>query len=201
MGHEESEHLALDLASGQEDVTGAEVPLGLPVHVESDVLAVEIKRNGLAFKQLELLRTVKQGHVHASSVRAVVVHDLVVGVRDLRLPDQILKHVTVLHLAQSQNRVERLVLVRHRLHDGGDVVELAVVARVSPAVRAVREIFIVILAFIVVGVEEILDIVEADDIAPCALVSFGARRDGNDKKQERGIKYSFKMHIDSVLIH
>ena len=200
VGDEEREHLALDLAPDHQHITGAKVSLRLLVHVELYVLTVEIKRNGFAFNQFELLRPVKQGHIDASPVRTVIVHDLVVRVGDLLLAHKILKHMAVLNLAQAQNRVESLVLVSHRLDHRGDVAELAVVPRVSPAVCPVGEIFIVILALVVVGVEEVLDIVEADDIPPRALVPLGAGRGGHNQKQQSGIKYFSQTHISLVLL-
>ena len=186
--HKEREHLALDFTADHQDVTGAEILLRILVHVELDVLAVEIIRNRLALNQFELFRPVKQGHVHASSVRAVIVHNLIIGVGNLLLADKVLKHVTVLHLAEAEDRVVSLVLFRHGLDDGRDVVEFAVVAGVSPTVGSIGEIFIVILALVVVGVEEVLDIVEAYDIASCALAIFGARRGGDDEEQKSRVK-------------
>ena len=111
-----------------------------------------------------MLRTIQQRHIDASSVRAVVMDNLVVRRLDFRLADQVLQHVTVLYLAESQHRMESFVLICHSLDDRGDVVKFLLIFRLCPLVLAVRKELIVILSIIVVCVEEILHIVEPEHI-------------------------------------
>ena len=112
-----------------------------------------------------MLRTIKQGHVHASSVRSVIMDNLIVRSLDFRLVHEVFQHVSVLYLAESQHSMESLVLLGHRLDYSSDVVEFLLIFRICPLVLSLRKELIVVLSLIVVRIEQVLDIVKAENIA------------------------------------
>ena len=91
--------------------------------------------------------------------------DLEVRVGDGGLGHQVFQDVAVLDLGDAQDGVVGLVLVPHRPDDLGHVGELLLVLELGPLVRAVGKVFVVVLPFVMVGVKQVLQVVETDDIA------------------------------------
>ena len=123
---------------------------------------------------------VEQGHVHSSSVRTVIMYDLIVGVGDFRLADEVLEHVPVLYLADSEYGMIGLVVIRHRPDDGGHVVQFLLVPCLGPFVGPVRQELVVVFPFVMIGVEEVLEVVESEHIAAGSL----AARAGRERKKQ-----------------
>ena len=179
--HEEGEHFAAQQAADHQEVTGAEGVLLLRGHPEIEV-AVEGEGDGLGFQNLEQFRPVQQAHVHAAAVRTVVMDDLEVRVGDGGLGHQVFQDVAVLDLGDAQDGVVGLVLVPHRPDDLGHVGELLLVLELGPLVRAVGKVLVVVLPFVVVGVKQVLQVVETDDIVLPALGEGGRGQDDKHGK-------------------
>ena len=177
--HEEGEHLAAQQAAHHQDVARAEIRLLLLIHIELDAAARKGERDRTALQHLEHAGPVEQRHVHATTVGTVEMDDLEVGLRNLGLDHQVLEDVAVLDLAHAQHGVPDLVVLLHCPDDRGHVVELLGVFDIRPLVFAVGQIFIVVLALVVIGVEEVLEVVEADHVVAAAalrLCGHGQRR-------------------------
>ena len=108
--------------------------------------------------------------------------DLEIGGRNLRLADQVLEDVPVLDFTDAQDGMVAPVVVSHRPDDRCHVVELLLILGFRPVVGTVGKILVVILAFVVVGIKEILQVVESDDIARSDLLREGA--DGQGKRKD-----------------
>ena len=90
--------------------------------------------------------------------------DLEVRVGDGGLGHQVFQDVTVLDLGDAQDGMVGLVLVPHRPDDLGHVGKFLLVLEFGPLVGAVGKVFVVVLPFVMEGVEEVLQVVEPDDM-------------------------------------
>ena len=180
VGHVESEHLIRYCPADFEDVPGTEIGLLLRSHAELDVGRVKSEWDRAALQQSELVRPVEQGTVHAAAVRTVIMDNLVVGLSDLRLDHELFQDVAVLDLADSQDGVPDFVVIFHRPDDLGHVVELLAVLGLCPLIRTLGKVLIVILALVVIGVEQVLKVVEPDDMALLHLLGKSRRRERQD---------------------
>ena len=189
----EGEVLAVYYAVDHEDVTGAEVGLFLLGHCELDVRAFKSERQGRAFHQCHFLGIVKQADVHAAAVRAVVMHYLVVCICDGGFHHKVFKDVAVLNLGNPQDGVPYAVVLLHLRNDLCHVGEFLAVFCLGPLVCSVREILVVVLAFVVIGVEEVLQIVETYHVA--AVLGSGSGRHRHQKCKKDCKKCSFSFHV------
>ena len=186
----EREVLAVDGSMHHEDVTGTEI---VPLLLTLDPVygaALESERNRFAFNEFEHLRLIEQSHVHSTSVRSVIVDDLIVRLCDLRLHHEVLEHESVLDLRHAEDGMPCTVILLHRPDDLGHVLKLLLIFRFSPLVLSLRKEFFVILYRIVVCIEEILKVVESHDIILCALLGLRA---GAEKHQCRKY-YCYSFH-------
>ena len=115
-----------------------------------------------------------------------MVNNLEMGVLKLRLGHEVLENETVLDLGNAEDGVEGSVGLCHFRNDGGHVVEFLLILDVSPLVGPVRKELVVVLSLLVIGVEEILQIVEPDDVILPGLERIAAGHIGRQRKQERG---------------
>ena len=164
MGYIDREMLAVDKAMHHEDITGLEIVLLFLVHDKVDRTSLECERNRLAVKEGEHLRLIKQSHVHTTTVRTVVMDDLIVCLRNLRFHDEILEHETVLDLGNSEKSVPCTVLFLHAPDDLGHVLKLLLILHLSPLVLSIRKELLVVLCRIVVYIKQILKVIESDHI-------------------------------------
>ena len=186
----DSEMLAVDKTMHHEDVTCPEVVTLLLRLDPVDRAALECERNGLAVEESEHLRLVKEGHIHTTTVRAVIMDDLIVCLCDLRFHHKVFKHKTVLYLGNSKQSMPCTVFLLHGLDHLSHVLKFLLVLCLSPLVLSFREELLVILCRIVVCVEEILKVVESDHIVLRTL--FLCISSGAEKRQSRQYnKYSF----------
>ena len=102
--------------------------------------------------------------------------DLVVSVGDLGVVHQVLEDVAVLDLADSEDRVIDLVVILHCTDHPGHVVDLLPVLAFGPLVGAVRQVLVVILSLVMVGVEEVLKVVEPYHVGTLRLLGHDGRR-------------------------
>ena len=165
------------------DITSLEVA---GVRVGKVDVGVEIERNGLAVEVGELVRFVEQGHIHATSVRAVVVDNLVVRISNLRLAHEVLDDEAVFNLGDSKYGVPAFVVVGHRTDDFRHIVEFFLILRLRPLVLSFRKELAVVLDRVVVDVKKVLEIVEPDDVV---LLSFLRRcRKGHQNQESSNYK-------------
>ena len=182
MGDVEGEQLIgagsgiLDGADDFQYVPGAEIGLLQSVHGELNLRILEGERDGLAGNEGELVRPVQKAYIDAAAVRTVVMDDLVVGVGDLGVVHQVLEDVAVLDLADSEDRVIDLVVILHGTDHPGHVVDLLPVFAFGPLVGAVRQVLVVVLPLVVVGVEEVLEVVEPYHVGTLRLLGHDGRR-------------------------
>ena len=165
MGYEECEHLAAKHSAHHQDVTGAEVLLLFLGELELHLGILEGEGDGTALKHLEDFGAIEQGDIDATAIGTVVVDYLVVGLGNLGLGHEVLEDVPVLDFAHAQDGVPDLVVLLHRADDGGHIVELLLILHLSPFVRSVGKVFVVVLAVVVVGVKEVFKVVKTYDIA------------------------------------
>ena len=183
MSNIDGEVLAVDETMNHEDITCPEVVTLLLALDPVDRASLECERNRLAVKEGEHLRLVKQGHVHTTTVRTVIMDDLIVSLCDLRFHHQILKHKTVLDLGNSEKGVPCTVFLLHAPDDLGHVLKLLLILHLSPLVLSLRKELLVVLCRIVVCIKQILKVIESDDIVLRAL--FLGLCAGSQKHQRR----------------
>ena len=171
MCHVECEHFATDCASYHQDITCSEVLLLLFVKCYLNFRPLERERNRLALDEIEFFRIIKQGHVHTTAVRTIIMHDFEAGIGNLGIIDKVLKHKAVLDFTHSQNGVVTTVVILHRPDNLCHILHFLCIFLGSPVVLAVRKILLVIFRRIIIDIEEILKIVESDYMAlrPCVL--------------------------------
>ena len=170
MGNIECKMFSVNRSVNHQYVTGTEFFLLIPVHRELDCTAFEGERNRLAVDIGKLLGLVEQGHIDSTAVRTVIVDNLVVRLRNLRLAHKILQHKTVLDFANSENGVETTVGIGHRPDDGSHIVEFLCVLGLGPLVLSFRQELLVVLRRVIVGVKKVLKVVETYDIIPFSSV-------------------------------
>ena len=90
MHHDEVHRLSVEESGDQQLVAGDEVGLA------RDHGAVR-----LGAGHREVFRVIDQGHVHATAVGGVVMHDLVIAAGYLGLGHQVLQHMAVFHFRQA----------------------------------------------------------------------------------------------------
>ena len=174
----EGELLICEQAMDHQDVPGAEICC---VCVGIFDTLLEGERDGLAVQKGELVRPVEESDVDSAPVGTFIVDNLVVGRSYFRFADQIFQHKAVLYLGDSQDGVEPLVALCHLGNDVGHVRELLPVLRFRPSVCSVGKEFRIVLDRIVIGVEQVLQIVEAYHIVLLRLLSIEA---GESRKQD-----------------
>ena len=118
--------------------------------------------------------------------------DLVIGIRDLRVGNEVLEHKSVLYLADTQQGMIHTVLVLHLLYDLRHIGNLLLILHFGPFVGTVRKKFRVILDRVVIYVEEILKVVESDDIRTAALL-LGIRTPA--EKRQSCQYYDYLLHF------
>ncbi|MBO6220425.1 MAG: hypothetical protein J6N46_00670 [Bacteroidales bacterium] len=183
VGYIESEHLIIDGTTDFKDVPRPEISLLLRSHGELYRLGIESERNGPAPQEGELVRTVKQCTVDTAPVRSVIVDYLEIGIRNLGLDHQLFENVAVFDLADAQDGVVNLILLLHGADNLGHVVEFLAVLDLGPLVGSVGKILVVVLAFVVIGVKQVLKVVETDHVALLDLL--GSRKRDQDEKGEK----------------
>ena len=185
VGHIDGKILSVNASVYHEDIPGAEFLLLLRAEGNRDFGALEGERNGPAVNEGELVRPVEKPHVHAAAVRSVMVNNLEMGVLKLRLGHEVLENETVLNLGNTEDGVEGSVGFCHFRNDGGHVVELLLIFDVSPLVGSVRKELVVVLSLFVIGVEEILQIVEPDDVILPGLERIATGQCGRQCEKQR----------------
>ena len=187
VAHEEGEHFPINGTADHQDVTGAEGILFLlgPLAPVYAGIVVKGERNGLGGNVVEDFRPVEQRAVHAAAVRAVVVHNLVVGIRDGGLVHQVVQHVAVLYFGHAQHGMPCTVVFLHFCNDLGHVLEFLGILGLRPGVAAVREVLVVIMTLVMVGIEQVLKVVKTYHIGLSAFL----RPQGRTCQQEQGRKY------------
>ena len=162
MAHEEGEHFPVDGTAYHQDVTGAESILFFlrPLAPVDARIVVESERNGLGRNVFEDFRPIKQGAVHTAAVRAVVVHDLEVGGRDGGLRHQVLQDMAVFHLGNAQHGMPGTVVLLHLRYHLGHVLQLFGILDLRPLIGAVGQVLIVVLALVMIGIKQVLQIVK-----------------------------------------
>ena len=164
MGHIYRKMLTVNGSVNHEDITCPEIVPFLLRLDPVDRAALECERNRFAVEEGEYLRIIEESHIHASSVRTVIMDNLIIRFRYLRLHDEILEHKPVLYFRNAEKGMPCSVLLLHGLYDLGHVLKLLLIFRLSPFVFSFREEFLVVLRRIVVCVKEILQIVESYDM-------------------------------------
>ena len=114
-----------------------------------------------------------------------MVNNLEMGVLKLRLGHEVLENKTVLDLGNTEDGVEGSVGFCHFRNDGGHVVEFLLIFDVSPLVGSVRKELVVVLSLFVIGVEEILQIVEPDDVILPGLECVATGQCGRQCEKQR----------------
>ena len=146
------------------DVSRPEIVLFLLVQGYLHLGRRKCERKGLAVDIVKLIRTIQQSHVHTSTVRTVIMHNLEIGIRDFVLADEILKHEPVLNLADTKNGMIYAVILLHRANNMRHVEKFLLVFGFSPFVLAVRKELFVVLARLIIDIKKILQIIESDHI-------------------------------------
>ena len=187
VAHEEGEHFPVNGTAYHQDVTGAEGILFLlgPLAPVYAGIVVKGERNGLGGNVVEDFRPVEKRTIHATAVRAVVVHNLIVGIRDGGLVHQVVQHVAVLYLGDAQHGMPCAVVFLHFCNNLGHVLEFLGILGLRPGVAAVREILVVIMTLVMVGIEQVLKVVKTYHIGLSAFL----RPQGRTCQQEQGRKY------------
>ena len=185
VGYINSKMLTIDKSVNHKYIPGAEIILGLLVKGDLYFGIIEVERNALAVKIGKLLWLVKQGHVHASAVRSVIMHDLIVGICYLRVRNEVLKHETVFYLADSQNGMITPIVIFHCLDDLCHIGNLLLVLRLGPLVLAFRKELFIVFCRVVIYVEEVLKIVEPYHIIAGRALLSGTSDAGEHKQQSR----------------
>ena len=112
---------------------------------------------------LEECWVVEQAAVNATTVRPFHMAELEFPRLQLRLVAQVLQAVAVLHLTDTDNRTTHARqdvgthLCQHRRH----IAQLMLIFHLRPLVSAVGQILVVVFPFIVLGIKQIFQIVEA----------------------------------------
>ena len=179
MGHIYRKVLTVNESVHHQDVARPEIVTLLLALDPLDRASLECERNRLAVKEGEHLRLIKQSHVHTTSVRSVIMHDLVVRLCDLRIHHEILKHETVLDLRHSEQSVPGTVLLLHSLDHLGHILKLLLILGLGPLVLSFGKELRIIFHRVIIDVEEILQIVESYHIALFTLllsISSGAEQ-------------------------
>ena len=164
MGYIYGKVLSVNGSMHHKDVTGLEVVLLVLGHDEIDGTSLEGERDRLAVKILEHLRLIEQSHIDSTSVRAVIVDYLIVGLSNLRFHHQIFQHETVLDLRNSEQSMPGTVLLLHGPDHLGHVLKLLLILRLGPLVLSFRKELRVVLDRIVIYVEQVFQIIETHDI-------------------------------------
>ena len=152
MHHDEVHRLAVEEAGYQQLVAGDEVGL-----------AGDHRPIRLGTGHREILGVVEHGHIHATPVRRVVVYDLVVACGDLGLGHQVLKHMAVLDFRETENGNAIGGIVQSDGRDGiRHVVQFGHVFLCVPLVGPIGQELLVVRERVVDGVEEVFQVVEAD---------------------------------------
>ena len=97
-------------------------------------------------------------------------HNLVAGLHQLRLGDEVFHHLAVLYLGQAQYRMPHAVVLPHVRNHTGHVVQLGGVFVRRPLVGTVRQELVVVLTLVMGGIEQVLHIVEPDDVLGTLLL-------------------------------
>ncbi len=181
---DEVHHLAIEEARNDQLVAGDKL------RVAGDDSMIR-----LTVRQLEILRVIEQPHIHATAVGRVVVHYLIVAVLDFGLGHEVFKHLAILDLrhAKDSHTVGRDVGA-----DGGDgvghVVEFVEVFLGIPLVGALGQELFVKLQRVVNGIEEVFQVIEADqaDFISLFFLCFEVRK--TKYKGQKG-KYESKVFV------
>ena len=185
MGYVNRKVLTVNASVHHQDISGPELLLLLRAEGNRNLCVLEGEWDGPAVNVFELVRPVEKAHVHASAVRSVVVYDFIMCGLELRLGNEVLQHEAILNLGYAENRVECPVGLGHLRYDSGHIVELLPVFDFSPLILSVRKELVVILPVLVVGVEEILEIVESDNVVLLGLERIATGQCGRQCEKQR----------------
>ncbi len=101
--------------------------------------------------------------IHAAAVGSLKQNGLVAAVVFVGLGTQVLHTVHILHLGHTYTDCAARVFVRTELRDGiPHIVDLMLILERCPFHSAVRQIFIVVFALVVNGIEEVLEVVKSN---------------------------------------
>ena len=164
MGHIDGKVLAINSSVNHQDVAGLEIVLLLLCHDEIYTASLKGERNGLAFDIFEDLRLIEKSHIHATSIRTVIMNDLIVRLGNLRLHDKVLKDKSVLYFRHAKHRMPYTVILLHTLDNLCHVLKFLLILRFSPFVLSLRKELLIVLHRIIVCVKKVLQIVKTDDM-------------------------------------
>ena len=147
-------------------ITRAE--LGIVRQILVDALVGDIEH-------LEETGVVEQTYIHATTVGAVVVHNLIAAIFQFGLTHEVLQHGDVLNLtdADEDGTLGRRALDFHLADGIGHVVLFLPILGTIPLASAFGREFLVIDAIVVDGVEQVLQVIEHDAIHQVAAILFG----------------------------
>ncbi len=185
--HDEVHHLAIEEAGNDQLVTGDE----LRVAGNDGMIR-------LAVRQLEIFRVIEQPHIHATAVGRVVVHHLIVATLDFGLGHQVFKHMAVLNLRHAKDSYAVGCDVGADGGDGiGHVMEFVEVFLGIPLVGALGQELLVVFLRVVDGVEEVFQVIEADQTNFIGLFFLCVEaRKTKDKGQKSKYESKVFVHVE-----
>ncbi len=143
-------------------------------------------------------RVVEHCTVDAALVGTFHMHIFIASRLEFRLSSKVVKHLGVLHLAHAYYGTSHAgQLVGAKVGKGTrHVVQLVGVFKFVPSVRTCRKKIVVVLSFVVIGVEEVFLIVETH----CIHGKLACRSPKCDEKNYRKEHcFSYTLHIFNVL--
>ena len=144
--------------------------------------------NELGFDQAEGFGIVEQRHIDATTVGTVEVHIAITASGQGGLAQEVIEHVAVFDLAQTDDGGAGGIFLVAELgaefaQDLGDVAEFGRVLLFCPLIRTGGQELVVVLAGIVLCVEEIFDVIESHSIKHFFLCRGGKNSDREDEEQ------------------
>ena len=178
--------LPVDDTMHHQDVAGAEIGLLLLVVGGDGDGGIEVVRQTGAVHHLHAGGVVQKGAVDAAAVRALIVHNLVIGLDQGRFLQQVFQGVTVFHFRQTQYGMPYAGFGLDIGQHLGDILQFHSIFVGRPFIGTVREVFVVVLAFVVEHIEEVLHVVEANYMLPSLLLgtSLGGEQQRNGCQNE-----------------
>ena len=144
--------IAIEHTANKQLIAG---PEGGIRHVQSIRL---VGMNGL------LIRVIDQGDVHASTIRRILVDDLIVPAFERLGMHQILHDGPVHHLANPEyGQALRVKVLPHRLDDARIPIQLAPIPLSRPFLAAIGQEFPVVRIGGIDGIVQVLDVVETNE--------------------------------------
>ena len=139
MSHINGKMLSVDQSMNHQDITGSEIITLLLALDPINRAAFKSERNRLAVKECEYFRFIKECHIHTTTVRTIIMHNLIVRFSNLRFHHKIFKNKTVLNLGNSKKSMPCAILFLHGPDYLGHILKLFLIFCLCPFVLAIRK--------------------------------------------------------------